>query len=74
METSEETDEAAELEGQAGLVHNKGDIPPYNKREMESQGNYILGQLLKSGYRQGWRFMTQCVYYFVSDASWEPEN
>ena len=59
MDTNEGTDEAAELEDDAGLVQNEADIPLYNTREMKSQGNYIVERLFKAEYRQGWRFLTQ---------------
>ena len=74
MDTSGGTDEAAALEGEDGLVQNKGEIPLYNKREMKSQGNYIVELLLKAKYLQGSRFVTELAQQLVSDASWGPEN
>ena len=72
MDSTEGTDEAAAPEDEADLVQNKAGIPLYNTREMKSQGNYIMEQLLKAAYRQGWRFLTQWAGYPVSDATWEP--
>ena len=71
-DTSKGTYEAAPLEDEADLVQNEADIPLYSTREMQSQGNYILEQLLEAEYRPGWRFLRQWAGYPVSDANWEP--
>ena len=65
-------DERAALADEQDIVANEQDIPFYNQTEMERIGAYLVEQILRGQYRQGWRFLTKWEGYGTSESTWEP--
>ena len=65
-------DERAALADEQDIVANEQDIPFYNQTEMERNGAYLVDQILRGQYRQGWRFLTKLEGYGRSESTWEP--
>ena len=65
-------DERAALADEQDIVANEQDIPFYNQTEMERIGAYLVEQILRGQYRQGWRFLTKWEGYGTSESTWAP--
>ena len=40
--------------------------------EMAVDGYYVVGGIARQEYKQGWKFLTLCDGYGLSEATWEP--
>ena len=63
---------ALDSQGAASPMEVEGELPDMNAEEMVKEGLHLVKSVIRSPYRQGWRFLTLWEGFKVEEATWEP--